>query len=465
MENEVRSFAEQFFMKIGCEVRSEGKLMGVDKVPEKFESFVGKRGPFVFSFDEVIEGAEVLKKGGYFLNAMANYLQTASKITLIKLKVPLEAEQEILSRFSFPNASIREVRSEFKYEKITRFLFNTRFQYLNEREHQTVSVFVKDGKIFEIDPMQLYEGVEGNKKDIEIPDFTGEYNLAREVVKKKVEKEVEKISDELGKRLEKEIERIELHHKAQLNELEESQRDLTEQIARLEADKKGERDKIAKRIEKLRADLQSFNVDEKKKIFEQDRELAMKEEKAKHKLNVGHQLINTSVIYYPIFNLNVSLVNERAKGRANIVYDPVQKYMAPLVCPATGMAIYSVYLDDAGVLCSKESIAQCFESGKYYCSTGLTVKCAHSGRMIHSSNAGRCAVSGKSYGRSYLKEDSFNGAKVYANLLKFCPSCLGHTQEKNFVKCPSCGTSVCSRDLKKTFVEGRVITHCLLCRK
>lgn len=470
MEDNIRGFTEQFFRKLGCLLREQGEFLRVENVPEKFENFVGKKGPFVFSFDgKGGEGIEVLRKGGYFLNAMANFLQTASKITLIKLDVPLEAEREILSRFTFPNSRLVGVRSSHVYQSVTRFLFTSKFQFLNEREHETISVFVKDGKIFDVDPLALYSSVEGNKKDVEIPDFSKEYDMAREVVKKKVAGKVERISLNLHERLQKEIQRIEGHHDAQVKEIESSYNGLLDQIARLKQtlEKKNgsEKEKIAKKMEKISEEIKVFDLEGRKASLAQERELLLKEEKNKHKLAVGHQLINTSVIYYPIFSLNAALESERARGSVIIEYDPVQKFMAPVICPATNKPLYKVYLDDAGLACSGESLMECFESGKHYCASTMTVTCAHSGRIIHPSNAGRCSATGKQFGKSYLKIDSLSGATVYQNLLKFCSSCGKYALEKRFVSCPSCGARVCPNCLKKVFVEGSVKTKCGVCKK
>lgn len=468
MEN-IREFAEQFFRKLNCEVIFSGDLLTVRNVPEKFENFVGKRGPFVFSFGEAIDGAEVLRKGCFFLNAMASYLQTSSKITLIKLEVPLDAEKEILSRFTFPNSKIAQINGSFSYETVTRFLFTTKFQHLNEKEFETVPLFVKDGRIFDIDLLQMYNFAEGNKKDIELPDFSKEYELAREVVKERVRGRIEGISKSLNEMLDNEVQRIESHYVVRIKEADDHYDELCEQVKKLEESlekKSGEaREKLIKRIEKLKSEIESYDLMNKKAFLDQEKERSIKEEAVKYKLNVGHQLVNTSVIYYPVFTLKVSLVSDKAKGEFVTIYDPVQKHMAAVVCPTTNQKIYKVYLDDAGVVCSGESLVECFESGKHYCSSSMTVRCNHSGRFIHPSNSGVCAVTKKHFGKSYLKEDSLSGKVVYMNLLKFCPSCGKHSLEKNFVVCPSCGAKVCLKCVFKDFRDGRVVSLCGVCRK
>jgi hypothetical protein len=465
-KNDIQKFVDEFFRTLGCTLVYKENILEVTNIPSQFENFVGKRGPFLLSFDRPEKGAEVLKRGGYFLTAMANYLKTKSKITLIKLDINFDPEKEILARFTFPNSEIKGLSQSHQFETVTRFLFTTSFQYMNEKEHETIPIFIKDGKIFDLDLIKLYPSIEGNKKEITLSDFSEDYDLAKKVIKEKTMGKIQRLSRDLANSLSAESQRITAHYNQRMLEIDAEHGNLISQISHIkeELEKKPEEKKLIVRLQKSQETLANLKADERKKDLQQESELALHEEKNKYKLNVNHSLINTSVIYYPVYKFVLTLVNERARCNVVIDFDPVQKHMPPFVCPGTKNKIYKIYLDDAGMACSKESLTECFESGNFYCSSSMKLICAHSGRGIHPSNAGICSVTKKTYGKSYLKKDSLTGRLIYHNLLKFCPSCHGQTLEKTFTSCPSCGTKVCPRCLKKAFVEGEVKTKCGVCK-
>src|SRR3989344_561333 len=115
MENLLKKFTETFFKNLGCSVTCGEKFIEVKNVPEKFEKFFGKNGPYKISFDKKYsdDGIEIVSNGSYLLKSMKNYLENSGGTTLLKINFVVNPEEEISTRIKIENASIDKISKKY----------------------------------------------------------------------------------------------------------------------------------------------------------------------------------------------------------------------------------------------------------------------------------------------------------------------------------------------------------------
>lgn len=466
---DLAKFSESFFQKLGCKAQWQGDVLFVENIPNSFEAFVGKKGPYEFVFDASLKEGEreFLSKGGYFLNAMANYLENKNKNTMLKLNFDINPLNEILTRFSFINSEIERIDKKENYDYFLRFTFSTNFQYLNEKERENISLYVYEGKLINFD-ISKFNYSDGKKDDIKIGDIKKDYELTKNVLKEKISGKITRISAMLSDMLNKELQRVENHYNHQIMEADDKLNEIKKQITLLEektskTDPK-EIEKIEKRIEKLKLELEQTNPAKRKEELKKEKEFYLSEEKHKYGLNISTSLINTSIVYYPKYDFIVHLKSKDATDRLVLTYDPIQKHMPPVVCEGTAEKIYRIYLCAAGKICSDKALVECVESGKLYCKSVMNTICGHCHKPVYKKFADYCPITKKYYVKRYMKTDCMTGQSVYMNLLERCPSSGLFTTKDQFKKCPCCGARVCPKGLKKGFIDGGIIEFCNICK-
>ena len=462
----LKEFVENFFKKINSNVSWKNDALIVSGVPKNFETFLGKSSPYKLVFEPkfVSDDSELISKGSFFLNSIANFLKSGAKNSLLKMNFPeIKPESEINSRFTFLNSQIKKITSKQTYDFLSRFTFSTVFQYMNEKENIIQTIYIKDGKI--LSSFNLGTTADGNKREFLVETNGKDYESAKEELKKTISDKSKSIAIELKTSLEKETKRIQEHYSAQIEELKHEYDSVRSHIEKLnlEKEKSKEIEKIEKKLEKLTIQKEKIEKENKIEELKKEMDFIISDEKSKLSLNINTSLLNAAIIYYPSFIYEVSLESiEGAKTIVKIPFDPLQKHIPPLLSEFDASPIYKVYLCAGGHVCKPNELAECIETGKRYCAKFME-KCSHCHKPVYKSNSSICSISGKRYAKSYVKKDSITNRDVYFQLLESCESCLGKTVKENLQKCPSCKRTVCKNCPKKSFVNGSLKLACKKC--
>lgn len=461
------NFTQGFFKSLGCKVIENGGVLSVSEVPKKFEAFVGKKGPYKFVFSSEDSGkGELLTKGSFFVNAMANYVKTKRKTSLIKLDFDMNLNDEIDSRFTFLNCRLKDVGIRERFEYLVRFTFSTTFQYLNEKKNETIPIFIRAGEPIEF-KIENYKQLDGKKEEVSFDNLNMEYDVAKIAVKDIITEKTKKVGEMLSKKLEKEIQRVEKHFEQQLKEIDKEKENLEKQIEKLRErlEKVGdeERAEINKKILKINGQISELERSDKKEKVEKEKKFFIEDEKHKHSLNISNDLINTTIIYYPIYYLSMKLEKEGVSGQAEVEFDPMQKYISPVKSKGSGEGIYKIHLCDGGEVCKPDETVECIESGKNFCKSLMNITCNHCGKPVHKNYAVKTR-DGKYYARRFVKTDCMTGIPEYIGNMKLCPSAGEYTSKENFKECPNCGTQVCPKGIKRSFIDGSLKVFCNVCK-
>jgi len=172
---ETKKFILDFFETAKITERNE--VMTIKDVPKDFETFVGKKAPYrlVFDFEKhnKIDNSELITKGSYFLSAIKDYMLNKGQTSILKWN--LTKEVDITEHLKLGNCEITNIKKSKTYNFLPKFTFLSSFQYLNEKKQSMKSLFIKEGKILDITPKKLKDGI---KSDIGSVDVSAEYDVA-----------------------------------------------------------------------------------------------------------------------------------------------------------------------------------------------------------------------------------------------------------------------------------------------
>lgn len=266
-------------------------------------------------------------------------------------------------------------------------------------------IFVQDNKIIPFD--EKLNLVEGNKRDFQEVSADKEYSIAKEELKKAIAPKTEELKSKLIKQLNDEISRIHQHYENNLAEIEVQEKSLKKQ----RESNKGDKEKT----KKITKSIENFNEENnKKKIRDEEEEFIQKEIK-KHGLKIDSKLLNTTIIYFPIYHLNLTLEVEKNNYKMiEIIYDPLKKTISPLHCKSCGKEVKEIILCSSGHLTCRNCGEKCASCGSIYCKSCQTKKCAECGRTICSNCQNTCEVCGKVFCDYHIIKNSGK---------KMCKSC------------------------------------------
>jgi hypothetical protein len=384
--NELINFFVKFFKSIGCEVKSNENALEISNIPANFEKFSGKKGPYLLSFGKDIEGYEAVSPNYYLIKTIKEFLEGRGETTLLKINFAADLKEEIPKRIPFLNSEIKNISKTIKNSFIFKFSFATTFQYLNEKETSISHIFVQEGKIINFD--EKLELTEGNKRDFQEVEAYEEYNLAKEELKKIMSPKTEELKFKLGRQLNSEISRIKQHYENNKKETEEQEKSLKKQI---EANKKDS--EKTKRLAKMLENLKEEN--NKKKMEDEEEEFIQKEIR-KHELKIDSRLINTTIIYFPVYNLNLTLEIEKNNFKMiELSYNPLKKEVSPVFCKSCGKEVKEIILCSSGHITCRNCGEKCASCGSIYCKSCQIKRCSECGRTICSKCQNVCEICGK----------------------------------------------------------------------
>lgn len=424
---ELIDFFEKFFENLECAIQRENGCLLISNVPAGFEKFSGKKSPYYFSFSDKKEGYEFVDSGHYFIKMIKEFLDGRGETTLLKMNAEFDPKEELPKLIQFRNCKIKSVTKIVQNDFIFRFSFASIFQYLNEKEQLINHIYLKDSE--EINFNENAHLSEGNKKELKEINVEENYETAKIKLKKLIEWRVSEISRKLNEQLNKEISRIKEHYKNRLDEINQQKEILVRQIKDSDGEKK-------KKIEKM---LQ--------KIEEENPQLAEEQalidgEKKKHSLSIKNKLINASVIYFPIFDMNLMLESGKTNRIINLKYDSLEKEISSLFCSSCNSKLDEIILCSSGHLTCRNCGDKCEICGGIFCKSCPQNECSYCRRKICVHCAEVCDSCKKTFCRNHIH---LVGRK------KLCHGCMQ--------KCNKCGEIIGQDEIKK--IDGK--TFCARC--
>lgn len=472
-KEQIKNFAFGFFKNLKCTLIWRGEYLEVSNVPLDFESFYGKKAPYVLSFDSTIpdENAELMTRGSYLLRRMAEYMDQRGQTTLLKWDIDIDPKELISQSVSLKNAAIASFTKKHTFNLLFRFTFATTFQYLNEKEQMMNTVYVHNGEVVAID-VPKEQLIEGKKSDVSTDGTENAYNNAKDHIRTLLDTKSTEVKKMLRERLERERARIKAHYEQRLREYDEGGVRMLKQIAELEEqianpEIKEKRSMDAK-LKRLRETLDALQKNDQREKIKKEEEFFLRDEVAKHGLAITNKLINTSIIYYPVFNITLFLKNADAGRLVETEYHPFKKQLLSLPCESCRSVLSELWLCTGGHVLCKACTALCPTCRQVACASCVSKACEYCSRKSCKKCLIRCTSCNKNLCASHLlKERTVNGCVCCT---KRCPQCTVLTPNDKMKLCPTCAAPLCTNCTRKQTLKfngqpacARCVQECTLC--
>lgn len=446
--NQVKNLTENFFKNLGCQVNWENECIIIKNVPADFEKFFGKKSPYSFTFDTPKDNAELITKGSYLLKVMNDYLDNKGEITIFKIDINFDPKEEIPKIYPLKNCKIISANKKNYNRFFVRFTFLTNLQYMNEKEQIKTEIYVNEGEIFDFDKNK-YNLIEGKKRDVSLNEQVDkDYNKAKEHLKRIVNKKVNEVGNYLNETLNKEIDRVKAHFQQQLSEIDSK---LNQDKARLEELKK-ESVENEEKIEKLEKRINELEYSEEREKILKEQEFFIQDEVQKHSLNVKNKLVNTSIIYYPIFDISFYLKGKNSVRIMQLLHDPFKNQTSKALCDSCKSEIDEFILCAAGHLTCRNCGERCNLCKEVICNKCLVSICSECGQKACENCIIRCKVCGKRKCKSHLNKDN-----ICSKCIRRCFTCGGEFTPEFIVHNPSNGRDICrkcrAQDVKRDVLK------------
>ena len=454
-QERVRDFVERFFESLNCKVSNLENFIEVENVPESFEKFCGKKGPYRFCFDFEIGGCELINPGSYLMKAMNEYLDGRGETTILEMNLEFEPLGEVLKKFSLRNCKIQKIEKAIEKSHLFRFTFSTTFQYMNEKEQMINHVYVKNDEVIEMDyPEEIF--LEGKKvKDIGDTEFA--YNVAKNYLKEKLNDKTKEVSGNLKLVLEKEISRVEEHYARQVREYMEMIEKNSDEIRVLQMTKPTSKDELEKtelKIDRLQKEVLQIELSDEFKRTEKEKNKFIQDEIQKHSLNVKTKLLNTTVILYPKYKLQVFVKNPLGAKMIPVNYNSFEKKFSELKCDSCNSEVEEIILCGSGHLTCRQCGVKCEKCGEIYCELCMKNICNECGKKVCSNCISKCGVCGKQLCETHLRIMPHTKKLVCNNCLTSCNDCGGIVDPETlmkskdgFFRCPDCSNKFLKKEL------------------
>jgi hypothetical protein len=467
-KQELKNFVERFFTNLKSDLIWEGNILKIDKVPIDFENFYGKKSPYVLVFDKedikLSNDSELITKGSTIIRVMTNYLESMGQTTLLKINFP-NSEEEIKKFLKFQNCQVHSISKKIIPDYILRFTFSTSLQYLNEKEQIMNNLYVNREKVIDFN-LELYGVSEGKKEEIDLKDIKNYYNLAKEKLKLLLESKTLEIGTALNNKLDKEINRITEHYSHQIKEIQDEIDKNINQLNLLEGQLKGSTDKnIEIKINKVKEHLKNIEKENKISNFEKEKEFFINDEIHKHSLNIQNKLINTTIIYYPIFKFSIFLKSQDAGRSIEVIYNPLKKELNSVNCETCSKELSELFLCSSGHISCSDCISKCMDCHRITCKKCFLDKCEICNNSLCKRCSGKCSICHRTVCKSHLKKDINSKREYCISCIKRCSICNEYVGKENLKKCPSCSKEFCSKCEKTAVIKSNGRTFCKSCSK
>ncbi len=476
METEsIKKLTENFFINLKCNIAWDNNVLIVNKVPQDFEKLYEKSSPYAFSFDEEtsknIPESELITKGSLLLKLMANYLNNKAQTTILKLNFEPDLKEMITSSIDFKDHQISNINKTIKYDYIFRFTFLTTLQYLNEKEQIITAIHMMDNKILEDFNTNKYQTLAGKKEEIK-SDLSEEtkasYNIAKENLKTKLQGKTKEVSELLQKSQESAFNRINSHINHRIEELQKIHNSNIKnlQLSKEKLPKTNEKNKqvLLERIKRLEETINNSKINEEIEKLEKEKQFFLNDEKQKHSVNLNNSLMNTTIIYYPIFDFNVKLKTKNIKDKEiSFNFNPLNNELSKIHCESCKQEIDEIILCDINHLSCKSCIKVCPRCGKKKCKSCKQISCNVCSGEICEKCATLCTKCLKYACISDIRKDNTTGKDICTRCSDFCTSCNKFAAKDGFKRCDNCKQRVCRKCLKSKYINGKTLNLCNQC--
>jgi hypothetical protein len=438
MSEDIKQIIVGFFKSLKCEISETSNSLIIKKIPEK----VWK----VFGISENIEVNFVNNGYGLFMDShsdlyrkIKDYLKTNPSKTL--LKIDFEFPSNIKERIPLRNCSVAKIEKKHENNYFSRFTILTTFRYLSKIEQVLNEIYVHEGKVVQGD-LKDYDVKEGQVEEVSTDHLAADYDVAKHILHDLTNKKVEEISIELDDELNKEILRIEEHYSSILGEFNLNKSRLTERIK--EAGLSGEEEKLKKLNEIFE---NNFCEREFQKILK-EKQVLIDNEKMKFSLDVENKLINTTIIYYPVFKIFLSLDEAGFKKTLEVFLNPLTQEITNFSCDSCNTLLDQINVCHGGHICCGSCLHVCSECGKRFCRLCIAGICNGCGKLVCKNCARECGDCKKLFCKNCMRTSSITGKEKCTHCVTYCPKCSRIVENSNLTRdssgamvCKSCGGS------------------------
>ncbi|MBI2629877.1 hypothetical protein HYW76_02135 [Candidatus Pacearchaeota archaeon] len=449
---DIKDFTINFFQNLKCTISINEEVYTITNAPKDFEDFFGKKSPYylVFEKSREKENTELITQGSYLLKAIKDYLDNKGQTTLLKLEINVNPIEIIKKKLSLKGCSINNISKKVENKTIIRFTFSSVFQYLNEKEQIINEIYTDDSGIINFN-INKYSIIEGDKEEVSIKDIKEYHAKAKEQLKKNLVQNTEEISHLLEKKLDREKERIGKHFSNQIKEIDEEINKNSERIRILEEQKKKAAEKdipiIEEKISGIKEAIKAIQKDNLKEKIKKEEEFLLNDEIRKHSLNINNKLVNTSIIYYPVFLFNFILFNDSTRRYYQLKYNPITDEISRTNCENCKKEIDEIYLCFSGHISCEACLDKCECCNKQFCKNCLDKKCDICGKLLCKNCSVKCKKCWKQVCKTHMVKNS-TGEEYCINCLKFCAGCKSWNLKEKMKKCRNCGVDLCEKCAK-----------------
>ncbi len=424
-----KTFAESFFLQLGAKVQWNNDVLTITNVPQGFEEFYGKKAPYRLVFSTSSDPmAELVARGSFILKAMTSYLDQRGQTALIKLDFDRDYKEEFTRYFKFKNSNLLQITSRETYDSLVRFTFGTTLQYLNEKETVTNSIFVKNNLVVPF-VLEKYNQKEGKSDEFSVQDIKPAYEVAKSSLKSLIEPRLKESQALLKVKLERELARIQQHYTHQRQEREVHLQKLRDQLAQLE---KQSSDLVAAKKQRVAESIRDYENSSIHEKFSKEEAFFIQDETHKHALNVHNKLINTSLIYYPIFTFTFFLKNADVTRQVALTYNPLDDSLVqPIRCEGCKSEIREILICSSSHIVCANCYDQCRQCERGICKNCTIRTCDVCMRKLCKRCAVKCTLCWKDVCKTHSHINYVNGKIGCSNCLQRCAVCGTYADKKH----------------------------------
>lgn len=465
-------FVENFFDKINSKVTWKENILVIKNVNSDFEKRYGKPSPYYFVFDKnhMNEKTDLVTSGSTLIKIITDYLKNIGKTSILQLEIdsnqPLkEIENQVkLNKFKISSPKIKKIN-----DYIIRFTFLTQFQYKNEKNQVTTHIYFHDNEIIDNFDLNNYKTVQGKSSDAKIKNLKELFDKAKISLKTKIDLKVKEFSKKVNIDLEIAINRIKSHYVERKHEIfseVDIQKDKLKKF-QIELDKTSnliKKDEILSRIEKIKIYIKKIKDSFDEKKANTDQEFLINEEKYKHSLNITNNLLNTAIIYYPIFEIQFFFTKKNITSHIiNTKFNPLTKRLNAFKCNKCNKDLTIIEVCSQGHLTCEDCKKSCTTCAEILCESCITSICSVCKIDICKKCKIICKDCGKDVCKSHIVKDYLTDDKICTKCAIKCTICNNYTRPKYFKTCKKCKSKVCPKCAKTVLINSKPVSICKKC--
>ncbi|MEK6872304.1 MAG: hypothetical protein AABX16_05355, partial [Nanoarchaeota archaeon] len=418
--NQLSTLLKDFFVMLHCQVEGE-EIMRVSKVPQDFERLYGKTAPYVFCFvKDFVEGdAEYISHSHHLINSISEYLRNKGNIALIRLTVGDNLHEALASCLQLHNPLVR-IDKQINFDYIFKLTFETSMQYTNEHEKLLHTVYVHDNQVIDNFIIENYPHEPGEKSDIGLNTLREVRDVAKERIKQLLQNKIVSITEKLKLLLSKEIDRINRHYDSLIGEVEREIAVHTKRISELAKNTDDEQTIVRAKINRLHETIARLQEKVNPSEIAKEKEFHICEEKQKHSINIYSHLLNKTIIYYPVYDLVITIANGKKLRQISLQFNPLTKQIQDIFCEQCNKDIKNLFLCSSNHVLCETCLIHCQSCHGLVCGKCRRQCCSQCDRVLCAQCNQNCSRCKKSFCAAHLRTDFMNKAAICADCSLIC---------------------------------------------